>query len=75
MSHSVWRRRGEEAETDDLRAGNPPCVDESEVYSALAAHFGDDLPQDDPDRTEALAEAVHAYVAQAKSRGAGEVRS
>lgn len=73
MSAAVWRRRGEEAETDDFRAGNPVCVDEAEVYSALAASLDGDLPQDDPERTEALEEAVEGYLQQAKSRAAESV--
>lgn len=65
---AIWRRRGEEAETEDHRAGNPPCVNKTEVYSALAAHFDGDLPTEKTEREGALDGAVEAYVAQAERR-------
>ncbi len=63
-----WRRRGEEAETEDHLAGNPSRVDERGVHAALAAHFDADLPDEEPERTVIVEALAKAYLAQAKSR-------
>jgi hypothetical protein len=68
VSAAYWRRKGEEAETEDHRAGNSQTTDRVEAWSALAAWFDGDLPTGEAEREEALDEATAAYIAQAKSR-------